>query len=138
MKTIPDLFRVQLQEGDRWVRIALALDGPFERGALVRYSSEFVCKLTGADALAASYELPNWEAAILSGALYAFRRLGRPPQHIVVLELEGSLASPDMDALASAVSLAVTELAGGDTSSLRMPGCWRVVAPDIPMVEPHR
>ncbi len=123
MKTA-SVTRVRIENQERWAQITLSLRDHFEGGSLVKYPDQFACRLQGADALAASYDLNNWESGLMSGVLYAFRALKQPRRRVFVSELEGYLRSEDMPALALASSIAVTDLLEGDVSPLQMSG-WR-------------
>jgi hypothetical protein len=116
--------RVRMDNQERWAQITLSLLEPFGGGQFLHYPEDFSCQIQGADDLAATYDLKNWESGVMSGAFYAFRRLKRPRVRILVSEMVGFLRSEDMPALALASTIGVTELLEADVSPLQMPG-WR-------------
>jgi hypothetical protein len=113
-----------MENQDRWAEIAFSLGDRFEGGSLLLYPEHFSCRIQGADDLAATYGLKNWESGVLSGAFYAFRSLKQPRMRLLVSALEGYLRSEDMPALALAATIGVTELLDGDRSLLTLPG-WQ-------------
>jgi len=102
------IIRVRLERSPQWVEVALSLGEPFEGGRLIEYPESFSSELSGADELAASYGLNNWESGIIDGALYAFRGFYKLSRSRVLLsELKGSLRAQDLPALAYAVTIGV-------------------------------
>ena len=65
-------IRVQMTHEKRWANVELALMESSPSGKLLRYPEGFACKIEGADELAKTYGLTNWETALMSGAFYAF------------------------------------------------------------------
>jgi|GEM_PF-3684497 len=96
-------------ESGRWIRLQLSLRAK-RSGPLVTYRAGFVCSLRPADALAATYELQNWESGIKSGLGFALRRTADRDWGVEVAALEGDVGSNDMGALARAATIAAFRL----------------------------
>ena len=113
-----------IENQERWAQLGFSLLDHFHGGKLLIYPDHFSCQIKGADDLAGTYDLKNWESGVMSGAFYAFRLLNQPRMRILVSEMEGNLRSSDMPALAMASAVAVAELLDGDVSGLQTPG-WQ-------------
>jgi len=116
-----DLCELRLTGIDgRWLNLKLTRTSPFGGGPLVAAEGIPLHSIQGLNDIAASYSLANWLAAITSGALYAFRKLGLPRRHVTVLELTGALHSTDMELLANAAAQAIARL-----SNLNLAADWQ-------------
>ena len=116
---------VQLTREDRSVRLGLWLAREFTGGALVEFASDATVSLEGIDEVSATYRRANWVSGVASGALYAFRTLSVPRQHLVLTDLSGRLQASDMGALAACSSAAVAQLIGRQIASLPLDG-WTI------------
>lgn len=81
------------------VQLVLRLGDEFRGGDLVFFSNQ----VKGGD---------EWRCGIASGALYAFRTLKIPRQHLLVEEIQCKLPSSEMEVLANCSALAIAKLAG--------------------------
>jgi hypothetical protein len=118
---------VQLRTGEFWVRLALALTRDFTGGDLVQFAEDATVSVEGADKLSSAYKHANWVTGIASGALYAFRALRIPRQHVVLTELCGRLRASDMEAVAIGSAIAIANLAGQELPPVRAEG-WTIHA----------
>lgn len=116
---------VHLVQEDRWVRLTLWLAREFTGGELVAFAPEATVSLDGIDEVSASYRRANWVSGVASGALYAFRSLALPRQHLILTDLSGRLRASDMSALATCSALAVARLAGKAIPNLPLDG-WTI------------
>ena len=108
------------------IRIALSLAESCNDGRFLVYPSQFTCQIEGADNLASSYHLENWEAGLISGALFALRQLGRPPEstRLLVREFSGRLRSEDLDIVARLATQCVASLCGRPLENVAYPEGW--------------
>jgi len=104
------ICQIHIARADEAARMAIALDGVFERGSIVEPTEVFSSELDGRDELASQYTLSNWLAGISSGAFYAFRALKVPRRRVLLSHLSGSLQSSSMTALANATALGIAKL----------------------------
>jgi hypothetical protein len=104
-------------ESGRWIRLQLSLR-PKRSGPMVTYRADFVCNLRPADALAATYELQNWQSGIMSGLGFALRRTADREWGVEVAALEGDVGSDDMGAIARAATIAAFRLHGQEAPAL--------------------
>jgi hypothetical protein len=95
----------------RWFRLVFALR-PKRTGPFVSYPPGFTCDFRAADDLAATYALPNWESAIVSGLGFALRRTPTRDWGVEVSVMEGEVAAQDMTGLAWAATMAGFRLHG--------------------------
>lgn len=124
----PDKFSaVHLAAGEYWVRLTLRLTHEFTGGDLVRFSPAAMVSVEGVDKMSSSYTRANWVSAIVSGALYAFRVLRIPRQHLWVTELNGRLRACDMDAVANSSAIAIAKLVDKELPGLTNDG-WDLQA----------
>jgi hypothetical protein len=108
----PDrLSVVRLQKDASWVQVGLLLSGEFTGGPIDRILRGADITIKGADELSASYTRANWISAVASGALYAFRTLGLPRQHVELAQLTGELKAEEMQAIANGTAHAIARLA---------------------------
>jgi hypothetical protein len=114
--------RVQHEGGDRWVVLAVALQTDADEGRFIDYSAHFVCQIDGLDEPASTYTLKNWESGILSGAYLAFRKQRKAPIRFLVSELRGRLRAEEMEVLALASTMAVSQLLGSEKSDCPIAG----------------
>lgn len=103
-------------EPNIWVEVCFELRNPDELGWIV-HTGDFQCRIDGADDLARSYDLENWESAIKSGLFYIARKANRmPPPAVSIFELSGRLAGQDMVGLTR-----VAEAGLADQLNLNLP-----------------
>jgi hypothetical protein len=118
---------VRLSAGEYWVSLALRLTHEFTGGELVRFSPGATVSVEGADEWSSPYTRANWVSGIASGALYAFRALRIPRQHLFVTDFTGRLRACDMDAVANGAALAIAKLAEKELPGLTTEG-WAILA----------
>jgi hypothetical protein len=104
-------------ESGRWIRLQLSLR-PKRSGPMVTYRAGFVCDLRPADALAATYEVQNWESGIVSGLGFALRRTADRHWGVEVAALEGDVGSSDIGGIARAATIAAFHLHGQEAPAL--------------------
>jgi hypothetical protein len=99
---------------DLGVKLALSLAANRDERRWLVYPARFAIDLEGADELAATYQLENWESGLISGALFGLRTAGGSPGQfrLLVREFSGRLRSQDLDALAHLAAQCVTALCG--------------------------
>jgi hypothetical protein len=125
---------VNFAAGEFWLRLVLRFANEYAGGNLVRFSPSATVAIEGADDRSERYTRENWASAITSGALYAFRILRIPRQHLVVTEFTGRLRACDMDAIANAAAVATAALAEKELSNVTTEG-WVV---QVQVTERHR
>jgi hypothetical protein len=112
------ICQIHLARGDESARLAMALDGMFERGSIVEPTADFSGEIVGQGEIASQYTLSNWLAGISSGALYAFRALKVPRRRLLLSYLSGSLQASSMTALATATAIGIAKLAEKELPAL--------------------
>ena len=102
--------KVHIARNDEWATLVLSLDGPFTGGKIVEPSIDFTSDIHGLDEITCDYQLSNWWAGVISGALYAFRALNLPRRRLQLHQLDGSLSASGMHAPAIGTTLGVAKL----------------------------
>lgn len=114
MDTLADfetqITRVDMRKDDRWLSLSVKLVEEFTGGNVVRLAPRTSVQIEPADELAATCTERNWFSGIASGAFYAYRTLKVQRRVVLITNLTGRLAAPDMSALACASARAIAVL----------------------------